>query len=694
METESGTEQKYTNRLADEKSPYLLQHAHNPVDWFPWGEQAFQKAAAEDKPVFLSIGYATCHWCHVMERESFEDEEVARLLNSEYVSIKVDREERPDIDNVYMTACQALTGRGGWPLSIFMTPDRKPYYAGSYFPKRTRGGMPGFMEILSHLAGLWQNDRARILNAAREITNALQPQSGYADQESPLNEAVLKKGAQHLARSFDPKWGGFGEAPKFPSPHQLTFLLRWSLRSDDFFALQMVEKTLDCMRNGGIFDQIGFGFARYSVDNQWLAPHFEKMLYDQATLLMAYTEAYQVMGHERFAKTAREIATYALRDMTAPEGGFYSAEDADSEGKEGLFYIWKPEQVVDALGRDAGDIFCKFYDIRPGGNFEDGYSIPRVHTERAAFASRHGMEPAELDRVLEESRQKLFETREKRVHPLKDDKILTSWNGLMIAALAKASRALGEPAYAAAAQKAADFVLSAMRAESGTFLRRYREGSLAHPAYLDDYAFFTWGLIELYETGFDTRFLEQALAATELMIDLFWDEADGGFFFTGKENEQLITKSKEIYDGAIPSGNSVAALNLLRLGRMTGKVELEEKAERMFKAFGSSIAPMPKVYTQFLNAVDFLLGPNQEIVIAGNPETEAAKSMIEIVHRHFLPRAVSLLADVRDRSRLAAIAPFTEAMKPVNGNASAYVCEQYACSQPITEPDELEKALR
>ncbi len=437
MEKESSENPKYTNRLAGEKSPYLLQHAHNPVDWFPWGEEAFAKASAEDKPIFLSIGYATCHWCHVMERESFEDEEVARLLKREFVAIKVDREERPDIDNVYMTACQALTGGGGWPLSIFMTPDRRPFYAGSYFPKTNRMGMPGFMDLLSQLANLWRNDRDRILNAAQEVTKALQPRTGYADATSSLNEEVLRKGAQHLGRSFDPKWGGFGEAPKFPSPHQLTFLLRWGQRSGEAFARQMVEKTLDSMRDGGIFDQVGFGFARYSVDNQWLAPHFEKMLYDQATLLMAYTEAYQVTGYERFARTAREIATYVLRDMTSPEGGFYSAEDADSEGKEGLFYIWKPEQVKAVLGEELGDLFCKFYDIRPGGNFEDGYSIPHVHTDRAAFASWQGVDPAELDSRLEEARERLFLAREKRVHPLKDDKILTSWNGLMIAALSR-----------------------------------------------------------------------------------------------------------------------------------------------------------------------------------------------------------------------------------------------------------------
>ncbi|MGD9207551.1 MAG: thioredoxin domain-containing protein, partial [Syntrophobacterales bacterium] len=434
------------NRLGSEKSHYLLQHADNPVDWYPWGEEAFAKAKREDKPIFLSIGYSTCHWCHVMAHESFEDEEVGRMLNEFFVAIKVDREERPDVDMVYMAVCQAITLKGGWPLSVFMTPDAKPFYAGTYFPKNGRMGMPGFMEIIGHIANAWANDRGPLLEASEKITKGIQPRPSSGSM-ADLGVDTLKKGYDQLAKSFDPKWGGFGSAPKFPTPHNLTFLLRWHRRNGEANALHMVEKTLNGMRNGGIFDHIGYGFCRYSVDERWLVPHFEKMLYDQAMLTMAYTEAYQATGEARHGEVAAEILTYVLRDMTAPEGGFYTAEDADSEGEEGLFYVWTPTEIREHLGKDLGDLFCRFYDVGPHGNFEDGRSILHTRIPLENFAARENMEIAELKDLFEGARERLFTEREKRIHPLKDDKILTSWNGLMIAAMAKAYQALGDQAY-------------------------------------------------------------------------------------------------------------------------------------------------------------------------------------------------------------------------------------------------------
>jgi hypothetical protein len=630
-----------------------------------------------------------------MEKESFEDDEVAKLLNRYFVSIKVDREERPDIDLVYMTVCQSLTGSGGWPLSIFMTPDGSPFFAGTYFPKTGRMGMVGLIDILSQLAALWQGERQRVLKAADEITKALQPKPEAATSSPALGLETLNKGYEHLARSYDAKWGGFGEAPKFPAPHQLTFLLRWNRHSEDAFTKEMVKKTLDAMRNGGIFDQIGFGFHRYSVDAEWMVPHFEKMLYDQALLTMAYTEAYQALGHARFAKTAHEILTYVLRDMTAPEGGFYSAEDADSEGKEGRFYVWKPEEVKEHLGFKLGDLFCRFYDIREGGNFEDGFSIPRITTGLQVFAVREGIDQKELEIILKSAAGRLVEVREKRIHPLKDDKILTSWNGLMIAALAKASQAFSEPAYAEAADKAARFILGHMRQADERLLRRYRQGHVDHPAYLDDYAFLVWGLLELYETTFEVIYLKEAVALNQAMIDLFGNHDGGGFYFTGKGNETLITKSKEVYDGALPSGNSVAALNLLRLGRLTGNIELEKKADQMFQTFAQQVMTFPKVHAQFLNAVDFMVGPSREIVIAGDLSLEATRAMVAVVHKLFLPNKVILLRPSGSEvQELSALAPFVSMLETVWSQPTAYVCEQYACKTPITDAAALESALQ
>ena len=683
------------NHLIHEKSPYLLQHADNPVAWYPWNEEAFRKAREEDKPIFLSIGYATCHWCHVMAHESFEDGEVAELLNQSFVSIKVDREERPDIDQIYMSVCQALTGQGGWPLSIFMTPEGNPFFAGTYFPKTSRMGQPGFIDLLTRISNLWQTDREKILQGSTEIRRAIQKDDGVETIRAELGPGVLKKAYEQLQKSFDPEWGGFGRAPKFPTPHHLTFLLRWHRRSQDPKAGNMVEKTLKAMRSGGIFDQIGLGFHRYAVDERWLVPHFEKMLYDQALLALAYTEAYQALGKAEYAGTAKEIFAYVLRDMTSPEGGFYSAEDADSEGREGLFYVWTPGEVKKHLGEKSGDLFCRFFGITPEGNFEEGTSIPHIAVPLPIFAGQEKMDLEEMGRVLENGREKLFESRQKRVHPLKDDKMITSWNGLMIAALAKGAQALQDISYARAVQRAADFLLATMRTSHGRLYRRFRHGHIAHAGFLDDYAYLVWGLIELYEATLEVRYLEEAVHLNQVMIELFGDSEKGGFYFTGQDNEMLIARPKEIYDGAVPSGNSVAALNLLRLARMTGKVNWEKMADRLLQVFSSAVADMPMAHTQLLIALDFVVGPSKEIVIAGDPEEEMTRAMIAVLHRRFVPNKVMLFRPEGEAGRrLTALSPHLEGMISAGKKPAVYLCEGYACRAPLTDLTALESALK
>jgi uncharacterized protein YyaL (SSP411 family) len=670
------------NRLIHEKSPYLQQHAYNPVDWYPWGEEAFQKAIKDNKPVFLSIGYSTCHWCHVMEYESFEDEEVAKILNENFVSIKVDREERPDLDNIYMAVCQAMTGTGGWPLSIFLTPEKKPFFAGTYFPKTERFGNPGFIAILKKISDLWKRDREKVVSSSEQVTDVLQSMAVSKPGEI-LTVETLQRAYEQLGNSFDPIYGGFGTTPKFPTPHNYTFLLRWWKRSGDPAALEMVEKTLERMGRGGIYDHLGGGFHRYATDEYWLVPHFEKMLYDQALLSMAYIEAYQATGKTFYADIVRGIFTYVLRDMTSPEGGFYSAEDADSEGVEGKFYVWTPDEIVKILGEKEGKIFCDYYDVSREGNFEDK-NILHVDKSLDAFTKLSGLKIEELKTLLNNARQKLFAEREKRIRPHKDDKILTSWNGLMIAALAKGAQALHEQGYVQAALHAGDFILNTLRQNDGTLLRRYRLGEASIPGYLDDYAYFVWGLLDLYEATFEVKYLKTALELNNQMLDYFWDEKGGGLFFSGVKNEKLIAKTKEIYDGAMPSGNSVALLNILRLGRMTGNMELEKISEQIIKSFGETINQYPSGYTQFLCGLDFALGPTKEIVIAGEPDMNDTKQILREIWKRFLPRKVLLLHSMKDKS-FEEIAKFTKEQNPIDGRATAYICENYACKTPATD---------
>jgi len=682
------------NRLADEKSPYLQQHKNNPVDWYPWSDKAFEKAKREDKPVFLSIGYSTCHWCHVMERESFEDEEVAGILNEGYVSIKVDREERPDIDHIYMKVCQAMTGHGGWPLTVIMTPDKKPFFAGTYFPKKGGARMPGLIDILTLVRKMWQEEKDRILAAGERIAGTVQP--GIARRTGvELNGQVLDRAFEQLEARFDGKYGGFGVSPKFPAPHNLAFLLRYWKSKGAPGALAMVEKTLEGMYRGGIYDHIGFGFARYSTDEKWLLPHFEKMLYDNALLALVYIEAFQAVGRELYARVAREVLAYVQRDMTAPEGGFYSAEDADSEGEEGKFYVWTPLEVKEVLGQREGEIFCRLYDITPEGNF-GGKNIPNlIFNKPEDVAAEFDIKPGVMDEFIEKSRQKLFKHREGRVRPFKDDKILTAWNGLMIAAMAKGAAVFGEPAYREAAARAVDFINKKLVREDGRLLARYREGEAAFPAYLDDYAFLAWGLIELYEATYQVDYLRKAVDLTKRQIDLFWDKENGGFFFYGEDGERLLSRPKELYDGALPSGNSVALVNLLRLFALTGDEMFSEKAAELLSAFAGEVEEYPAGYPHFLTGAGLYLWPAREVVIAGQVKDPGVKRMLNYLQQSFLPETTALFHPEGDgEGDLEKLVPLIKEQRSLDGKATAYICENRSCRAPVTDYDEFVSILR
>jgi hypothetical protein len=681
------------NRLINESSPYLLQHATNPVDWYPWGEAAFETARKENKPIFLSIGYSTCHWCHVMEHESFADEDVAALLNKYFVSVKVDREERPDIDQVYMAVTQTMTGRGGWPNTVFLTPDKQPFFAGTYFPKEARWGLPGLIELLPKVAALWQNDRENVQKSAQQITDLL-ARTGNPSPGNAPDQSLLVKTRNLLADVYDPKYGGFGQAPKFPTPHILAFLLRRYHHNDDAQALAMVENTLTRMRLGGIHDHIGFGFHRYSTDGQWLVPHFEKMLYDQALLAMAYTEAYQATGKEFYARTVREILAYILRDMTSNEGGFYSAEDADSEGVEGKFYLWTLPQIQKILGKEETETFKKIYNIEANGNFTSpeaeqaaGSNILHLKKVLPDLAGELGLSEKQLQRRMEKNRETLFKVRKKRVHPFKDDKILTDWNGLMIAALAKAGQVLNEPHYSAAAVRAAHFLMLKLRDKNNRLVKRYRKGIAGLPAHLDDYAFVIWGFLELYEATLDAIYLQEAIRLNDQLLKHFWDQQSGGLFMTADDSEKLLIRNKKIYDGAIPSGNSVAALNFLRLGHMTGREDYLKKAEGISRAFSESANRYPQGHAHLMVALDYALNPSYEVVIVGRPAAKDTRAMLAALRKPFLPSKVVLLrpADKKAAAEIIRLAPYTEFMVSKEGRATAYVCTNFVCKLPTSD---------
>jgi uncharacterized protein YyaL (SSP411 family) len=683
------------NHLAEEKSPYLLQHADNPVDWYPWGEAAFAKAKKENKPIFLSIGYSTCHWCHVMAHESFADPDVARLLNDVFVCIKVDREERPDIDGIYMTVCAMLTGSGGWPLTIVMTPDRKPFFAGTYFPKKTLPGRIGMLELPARIKEIWGTRQQEVVDSAATIVQALlEVVDNHA--AGPLTTDIFNRAFDRFAGRFDEQYGGFGPAPKFPAPHNLLFLLRYWKQTGNGQALGMVERTLIAMRQGGMVDHVGFGFHRYSTDQQWLLPHFEKMLYDQAMLALAYTEAFQVTGNPEFRTIVAEIFTYIERVMTHAEGGFYSAEDADSEGEEGKFYVWTAEELQQVLNADDAALTMRVYNITAAGNFREEASnrktganiLHRVDTI-PVLAADLKLTVADLTLRLENIRQVLFAAREKRSHPHKDDKILTDWNGLLIAALAKGARVFDQDEYLATASRAADFILRKMRAESGRLLHRFRDGEAAVEGMLDDYAFLVRGLIELYEASFVPRYLQEALMLTDITLSAFWDREKGGFFQTPADGEELLVRRKDIQDGAIPSGNSIALANLLRLTRMTGRSDLEDKARRMLSTFAAAVEKNPDACTQFLQGVDLVLSPGCEIVIVGDPHTPDTKRMVRAFGRLYAPRAVLLFKDSTDAAdNIGGLSKFTENYTTVRGRTTAYVCTDFRCELPTIDIDE------
>lgn len=697
------TNMKKQNRLKDEKSPYLLQHADNPVDWYPWGDEAFEKARKEQKPILLSIGYSTCHWCHVMEHESFEDEEVAKLMNDTFVSIKVDREERPDIDNIYMTVCQMLSKGGcGWPLNVFLTPNKKPFFAATYIPKDTRFGRPGMMDLVPRIKELWENDREKVMESADNITAAVISATDVTEsgESKELTVSTLGVGYNQLLGRFDEKNGGFGSSPKFPTSHNQLYLLRYWKRTGDEQALEMVEKTLEQMRRGGVYDHVGFGFHRYSTDPEWLLPHFEKMLYDQAMIAMAYIEAYQATGKKEYADTAREIFTYVMRDMTSKEGGFYSAEDADSEGEEGKFYVWEESEIVDVLGKEDAELIISTFNVSSAGNFSDeasgkktGANILHLKKPIPDIASSHDMSVEEFNKKIEASREKLFNEREKRVHPYKDDKILTDWNGLMIAAMAKGGRVMGEHKYTEAAKKAADFILNDMQRPDGGLLHRYRGGEAGIESNVDDYSFFIWGLLELYESSFDIKYLQAAIELQNEMIENFWDDKNAGFYFTSDSAEELIARQKEIYDGAVPSGNSVAMLNLLKIGRITGNTEYDKKASELGSAFSNTIAQAPMAYTQFLCGLDFGIGASYEVVVVGDPEKEDTKTMLRALNKDYSPNKVVLLKEPEGESAITSIAEFTKGQTQKDSKATAYVCLNYVCKLPTTDVDKMLELL-
>jgi uncharacterized protein YyaL (SSP411 family) len=691
----------FRNRLANEKSPYLLQHARNPVDWYPWGEEAFAAARTLDRPVFLSIGYATCHWCHVMERESFEDEEVARLMNETFVNVKVDREERPDIDGIYMAVAQMATGQGGWPLTIVMNPDRLPFFSGTYFPRESRFGRPGMLDLIPRIAQLWKTRRDDLMKSAEAIRHNLQRLEMTGSADAAPGVETLASGFEELSKQFDGVRGGFGRAPKFPTPHRLLFLLRYWHRTGNGRALQMVEQTLDAMRAGGVFDQVGFGFHRYSTDDRWLLPHFEKMLYDQAMLAMAYVEAFQATGASRHARVAAEVLEYVIRDLSDPAGGFHSAEDADSEGEEGRFYTWTDTELREVVGPENADIAASSWNVVAPGNFTDeatgdrpGTNILHVSRPLDERASQLGIDPADLAGRLEECRLLLFERRVGRVRPLLDDKVLTDWNGLMIAALAKAGVSLDAPRFLAAAVGASDFLWSTMWL-GGRLLHRYREGVAEIDGNLDDYAFLAWGEIELHQATQDPEHLRRARLLTDAMLERFGEPGSPGLFFTPDDRPDLIVRRKEVYDGAVPSGNSAALSNLLRLARLTAEPRYEKAASDVAGAFTRLVEAHPSAFAWFLSGIEFVVEGGRELVISGRGHSPELEAMLETARSGYRPHLVTLVQPTGTASRgLEEVAPFvTEFRVEPGSEATAWLCRGLMCERPVKSAAELEGLL-
>ncbi len=675
-----------TNHLDQETSPYLLQHTNNPVDWYPWGDDAFELAKRENKPILLSIGYAACHWCHVMAHESFEDEETARLMNEHFVNIKVDREERPDLDSIYMSAVTAMTGHGGWPMTVFLTVDGRPFYSGTYFPKQPRYGMPSFKQILVGVADAWKNRHDKVQEGAEQITQHIQQTAGINAEVDSLGAEILTAAVQDLRSRFDVNWGGFGEAPKFPQPMVIEFLLREHVRSGNADALGMAELTLQRMAQGGIYDQLGGGFARYSVDAYWLAPHFEKMLYDNAQLARVYLHAWQLTGNPLYRRITEETLDYVSREMRHEDGGFYSSQDADSEGEEGKFYVWSADEVRGILGDDAA-LFMQMYDVTDEGNWE-GHNILRMNFRASDIAKKSGLDEKELRDRMASARWKLYEVRSRRIWPGLDDKVLTAWNGLMLAAFADAAQALDRADYADIASANAEFLHATMRAEDGRLLRTWKAGSRAkYNAYLEDYAFLTDGLLTLYQTTFDTRWFVWAQELAEEMRSHFADTDNAGFYDTRDDHEQLIHRPKDIQDNAIPSGNAMAAHVLLKLALLTGEMDYRETAERSLRNVGKLLAQYPSGFGEWLNAASLVVAESREVALVGDSQQLAP--LLDVVRAAYRPFQVVAAGPEGE----SATVPLLENRPRVDGAGTAYVCRGFVCEAPVTDPGELESRL-
>jgi uncharacterized protein YyaL (SSP411 family) len=674
------------NRLANETSPYLLQHKDNPVDWYPWGAEALARAKQEDRPMLVSIGYSACHWCHVMEHESFEDERTAAVMNERFVNIKVDREERPDLDSIYMTAVQAMTGHGGWPLNVFVTPDGVPFYGGTYWPPEDRQGMPAFTKVLEAVSDAYRNRRDEVLENAEQIRDYLTRATQTTPRPGDLQPALLDEAVRNLSRAFDGENGGFGGAPKFPQPATLEFLLRYYRGTNDDRAAKMLRLTLDEMAAGGMYDQIGGGFHRYAVDAIWLVPHFEKMLYDNAQLARVYLDAFRAFGDANDRRVASETLDYVAREMTGPEGGFYSTQDADSEGEEGKFYVWTPEEIEEVLGEEEARVVSHYYDVTPGGNFE-GHSILYLPRPAAAVAADLGISVERLEEVLAAARPKLYAARERRVHPGRDEKVLTSWNGMMLRAFAEASRTLSRPDYRDVARRNAEFLLDKLRRD-GRLLHTYKDGQAKLNGYLEDYANLIDGLIALYEATFERRWIEEAIALAQTMVAEFADEEGVGFYDTGISHETLVSRPRELHDGATPAGNSVATGVLLKLAAMTGNADFQRRAAVVLQSMARPMAEHPTGFGRILSALDAYLATPREVAIAARRDDPGIDALAGAVYSRYEPNAILGFADPEDQT-VAELLPFLAERPMKDGVATAYLCERYACLPPVTAPGDL-----
>ena len=682
------------NRLINETSPYLLQHANNPVDWYPWGEEALERARSEDKPILLSIGYSACHWCHVMERESFENQTIAGLMNDNFVSIKVDREERPDLDQVYMQAVQMLTGSGGWPMTVFLTPEGKPFYGGTYFPPEDRQGMPGFPRLLTSIAEAYSTNRGEIDRVTKQLTTQMSQSNQVSQGTSILTVDILHKAYSSLATNFDYQNGGFGNAPKFPQPMTPEFLLRYYHHGYNPRALELVELTLEKMAYGGIYDQIGGGFHRYSTDAYWLVPHFEKMLYDNALLARLYLHTYLITGRALYRRVVEETLDYVLREMTDSSGGFYSAQDADSEGVEGKFFVWSPDEINSVMGDADGEVFAGYYGVTGAGNFE-GKNILNIRQDPEEFAETKGLTADQLGDIINRGSKALLEVREQRIHPMRDDKVLASWNGLMLRSFAEAAAALGRPDYLAVAIKNAEFLAGSMKS-GGRLLRTYRDGQAKLLGYLEDYSFVIDGLLALYEATFDLRWLDEAVTLADSMIELFWDEGIGGFYDTGSDHETLVVRPRDVFDNAQPCGGSVASDVLLRLAVFTGNNDYSAKATVPLRSLHQAMSQSPGGTGHWLSALDFYVSPPKEIAVIGPRDDPATQALLDTVFHRFLPNKVVMgvetpLIPAVDNSE--ADIPLLAGRGMVGGLPTAYVCQNYACQLPVTDPAGLAEQL-